>query len=69
MNTSILIESRNFKAFLKENYPVVLDSCYLFTKKIMNMELNTVSIVFMEFALHIFDIPELYSRFNEYFAI
>ena len=29
-------EDRNFETFLKENYAVALDSCYLFTKKILN---------------------------------
>ena len=29
----MLTEGRNFKAFLKENYAVAWDSCYLFTKK------------------------------------
>ena len=33
MNTYILTEGgRSFKTFLKENYAVALDSCYLFTK-------------------------------------
>ena len=31
MNTYILTEGRNFKTFLKENYAVDLDSCYIFT--------------------------------------
>ena len=29
----ILTEVRSFKTFLKENYAIALDSCYLFTKK------------------------------------
>ena len=29
----ILREDRNFKTFLKENYVIVLDSCYLFAEK------------------------------------
>ena len=34
VNTYLLTEGgRNFKAFLKENYIIALDSCYLFTKK------------------------------------
>ena len=33
MDTCKLTERRNFKAFLKENYAVALDSCYLFTNK------------------------------------
>ena len=32
-NSYILTEGRNFKTFLKINYVVALDSCYLFTKK------------------------------------
>ena len=34
MDTYILTENRNFKTFLKENYAIALDSCYLFTKKL-----------------------------------
>ena len=41
---------RNFKTSLKENYAIALDSCCLFTKKILNMELNMILIVLMEFA-------------------
>ena len=40
MNTYILTEGRNFKTFLKENDATSLDCCYLFTKKVLNMELN-----------------------------
>ena len=29
VNTYILTEDTNFKAFLKENYPIALDSCKL----------------------------------------
>ena len=39
MNTYILTKGRNFKTFLKENYAIALDSCYLFFKKMLNMEL------------------------------
>ena len=49
MNTYILTEWRNFKTFLKENYPIALDSYYLFTKKLLNMKLNIVLIVPREF--------------------
>ena len=42
MTTYILTVGRNFKTFLKENYAIALDSCYLSTKKMLNMELNTV---------------------------
>ena len=46
MNTCIFIEGRNLKTFLKENYAIALDFCYLFTK---NVE-HDVSVVLMEFA-------------------
>ena len=46
----ILTKGMNFKTFLKENYVITLGSCYLFTKKILNMELNLILIVLMEFA-------------------
>ena len=36
MNRYILTESRNFKTFLEENYANNFDSCYLFTKVILN---------------------------------
>ena len=39
MNTYILTESRNFKILSKENYAIALDSSYLCTKKMLNMEL------------------------------
>ena len=39
--------SRNFKTFLGENCAVDLDSCYLCTKKMLNMELNMI--LLMEF--------------------
>ena len=29
MNMYILTEGRNFKTFMKENYAIALDSCYL----------------------------------------
>ena len=48
MNTYILIESRFSKTFLEENYPIAFSSCYLFTKKILNMELSMILIVLME---------------------
>ena len=34
INTFILTEGWNFKKFLKENYAVALDNCYIFTKKV-----------------------------------
>ena len=50
MNNYTFIEGRNFKTFLKDNYAIVLHSCYMFTKKMLNMELNMMLIVPMEFA-------------------
>ena len=35
-------EGRDFKTSLKENYAIGLDSCHLFTKKVLNMQLNTM---------------------------
>ena len=34
MNMYILTEGRNFKTFLKENYVIPWDSCYLFILKV-----------------------------------
>ena len=53
---------RNSKTFLEENCAVALDSCYLFTKKMLNMELNMILHRYITF------ISELYSRFDEYLA-
>ena len=39
---------RNFKTFFEENCAVASDSCYLFTKKMLNLELNLI--LLMEFA-------------------
>ena len=50
MNIYILIEGRNFKTFLKENYAVALGSYYIFTKKLLKVELNMMLIVLMELA-------------------
>ena len=54
MNTYILIEDRDFfekkRAFLKKNYAVALDSCYMFTNNKLNMELSMMLIVLVEFA-------------------
>ena len=41
---------------------------YLLKKCRLNMELNMILIVLIEFA-YIIDIPELYSRFNEYHVV
>ena len=46
----MLTKGKNFKTFLKENYPIALDSCFLFTKKTLNMKLNMILIALMEFA-------------------
>ena len=45
----ILTEGRNFKTFLKENFAIAFNSCYLFTKKMLNMELNMTMIMLVEF--------------------
>ena len=50
MNTYILIEDKDFWAFLKKNYAVALDSCYMFTNNKLNMELDMMLIVLVEFA-------------------
>ena len=67
MNTYILTGGTNFKIFLKEIYPVDLDSCYIFTKNMLNMKLKIMLIVLMEFAYirH----SSTFSRFGEYLAI
>ena len=49
MNWYILKEGRNFKTLLKENYAVALDSCYLFTKIMLQIELNMTFIALKEF--------------------
>ena len=51
---------------MKELYIIALESCYVFTKTMWNMELNMMLIVD---SLNILDNPELCSRFNEYLAI
>ena len=63
MNTNILTEGRNFKTFLKENYAIALDSCCLFTKEILNMELNIILVVLL--SLRTLEMPEI-CRFDEY---
>ena len=50
MNIYILKEDRNFKTFLKEDYTIGLDSCYIFTEKMLNKESNRMVIVVMESA-------------------
>ena len=50
MNTYIITEGSNFKTFSKENDAIALVSCYLLTRKMLNVELNMILIVLMEFA-------------------
>ena len=50
MNLYICSEGRNFKTFFEENYAItVVESCYLFTKKMLKMELNLILILLMRF--------------------
>ena len=48
MNMDILTEGRNFKTFVKENYAIALDSCYLFTEKRLSIEPNMILVVPMD---------------------
>ena len=48
VNMYILIEGRNFKTFLKENYATAWDSCYLFTK-MLNLTILVCNIRFICF--------------------
>ena len=41
MDTCILTESRNFETFLRENYAIALESCYLFTKKMCEHDIDS----------------------------
>ena len=50
MTLYIVTKEGNSKEFLKQNYVIGLDSCYLFTKKIWNMELKMILIVLIEFS-------------------
>lgn len=43
-----------------------LDSLYIFICKISNMEVSTM---LKELKKSVFEIPQLYNRFNEYLAI
>ena len=49
MNVHLFTEGRNFNTLLKENYETALNICY-FTKQMLNIELNLILIVLMEFA-------------------
>ena len=59
---------RSLRPFWKENYAIALDSCYLFTEKMLEMELN-MTLTMLMVCLHALDIPELYGRFDAYLAI
>ena len=48
MNMDILTEGRNFKTFVKENYAISLDRCYLFTEKRLSIEPNMILVVPMD---------------------
>ena len=50
MNSYTLTKGRDFKTFLRENYAIALDSCYLFTKNMLTMGLDMILIVLMVFA-------------------
>ena len=50
MNAYILAEDRNFKTFLKKDYAVALNCCYMSTKKMLNMELNIMLMLLLKFA-------------------
>ena len=67
MNIYIL-KGTNFKTFLKENYAIALDSCYLCTSKNVERKIDR-DILILKLGLHTLDIPDIYSRFNEYLAI
>ena len=70
MNACALTESKNFKTFLKENYTIALDSCYLPRCK-KNVELrieHDFLIVIMDFA-YIRHSCRIYSRFDKYLEI
>ena len=47
MNTYILTQDKSFRTFLKKKYAVALDNCYMFTKGMLNMELNMILIAVM----------------------
>ena len=49
MNMYLHTEGRDFKKSLTKNYAIALDSCYLFTKEIWNLQLSIILIVLMEF--------------------
>ena len=35
------MENRNFKALLKENYAIAIGSCYLFTKRMFEHDIDS----------------------------
>ena len=63
MNIYILSKEGNCKTYLKENYATALSICHLFTKTMLNVELNMILCLW---SLHTLDIPELYNRLDEY---
>ena len=58
------LQKQKFQNILERNYAIVLGSCYMLLKKMLNMKLNMMLIVLVEFA-YIIDISEIYSRFND----
>ena len=68
VGTCILTEDRNFITLPKENYAIALDSCYLFTKKKLNMNLNMMFLKCL-WSLHTLKIRELYRGIDGYLAI
>ena len=65
INTYILIEDRNFKTFMKENYGITLDNCYVFTKE-HRIEVDTDS---AQGVLKTLSILKIYNRSDEYPAM
>ena len=61
-NTYILIEDRNFKTYMKENYGITLDNCYVFTEE-HRIGVHTDGAYGV---LKTLGIPKISSRFDEY---
>ena len=55
-------KGRSFKTFLKQNYAVALDSCYMFIEHEIKHDACLWS-------FHTLCVPELYCSFNEYLVI
>ena len=65
INTYILIKDRNFKTFMKENYGITLDNCYVFAKELrIDIDIDNAYGV-----LKTLGIPKISSRFDEYSAM